>query len=70
MLVIDCLPDTQISRVMARNALPLDTVKAILNTQASREQRLRAADIVVFNDNISIDMLHREVDQLAQGFGL
>ena len=69
-LVIDCLPDTQISRVMARNALPLDTVKAILNTQASREQRLRAADIVVFNDNISIDMLHREVDQLAQGFGL
>lgn len=69
-LVIDCLPDTQISRVMARNALPLDTVKAILASQASREQRLNAADVVVFNDGISMDALHREVDQLVQGFGL
>jgi dephospho-CoA kinase len=69
-LVVDCLPETQISRVMARNALTRATVTSILANQASREHRLAAADIVVFNDGVSIEALHREVDQLAQGFGL
>lgn len=49
-LVVDCSADTQIDRVMQRNALPRDQVLAILAAQASREQRLAAADDVIDND--------------------
>ena len=48
-LVVDCPPETQIARVIARNALPREQVAAILAAQASREQRLAAADDVVDN---------------------
>lgn len=49
-LVVDCRPETQIERVMRRNGLPREQVLAILAAQASREQRLAAADDVVDND--------------------
>ena len=61
-LVIDCLEETQIARVMARSALSREAVQAILATQASRAQRLAAADLVVFNDSISLDQLHSQLD--------
>ena len=61
-LVIDCLEETQIARVIARNALSREAVQAILATQASRAQRLVAADLVVFNDSISLDQLHSQLD--------
>jgi dephospho-CoA kinase len=35
-LVIDCRPETQIERVMRRNALPREQVLAILGAQAAR----------------------------------
>jgi dephospho-CoA kinase len=49
-LVVDCRPETQIERVMRRNGLPREQVLAILAAQASREQRLAAADDVIDND--------------------
>ena len=49
-LVVDCRPETQVARVMQRNNLPREQVLAILAAQASREQRLAAADDVVDND--------------------
>ena len=69
-VVVDCEPDTQIQRVMARNGLPRDAILAILANQASRQQRLAAADAVIFNDGIDFATLDNLVAQLAKSFGL
>ena len=69
-LVVDCLAETQISRVMARSGLNRAAVVAIMTAQASRDQRLQAADVVIFNDGLTLDALAHEVSDLAPGFGL
>ncbi len=69
-LVVDCLPETQISRVMARSAFSRETVLAIMASQASRSARLQAADAVIFNDTLTLDDLADEVRALAPAFGL
>ena len=69
-LVIDCSPQTQIARVMARNRLDRAAVLAIMASQASREQRTSIADLVIFNDGISPAELAHQVHKLAPGFGL
>ncbi len=69
-LVVDCSPDTQIQRVMQRNGLRRDEVEGILASQASRLQRLRAADHVLCNDGITVPQLAQLVGQLAGRFGL
>ena len=66
-LVIDCRPETQIERVMRRNALPREQVLAILGAQASREQRLAAADDLIDNDG-SPDTLAERVGALHQRY--
>ncbi|GAB1369680.1 dephospho-CoA kinase [Rhodocyclaceae bacterium] len=48
-LVVDCPPELQIARVMARSGLTREEVTAILAAQATRQQRLAAADDVVAN---------------------
>ena len=69
-LVIDCTPETQITRVIARSALQRPAIEAIISTQASRAQRLKAADAVIFNDGISLAQLRVQIQALAPGFGL
>ena len=69
-LVVDCSPETQITRAMARSALDRPAVEAIIAAQASREQRLVAADLVILNDHISLAELAQQVRSLAAGFGL
>lgn len=69
-LVVDCTEETQIRRVMARNALPRETVLSIMASQAPRTRRLAAADMVIFNDGVGLDALHAEVDEVAKCFGL
>ena len=69
-LVVDCLPETQIRRVMSRNLLQREAIEKIIANQASREQRLKAADIVIYNESISINQLRDEVNQVARLFGL
>lgn len=69
-LVVDCLPETQIRRVMARSGLSREAVLAIMAAQASRGRRLSAADAVIFNDTLTLDSLALEVRALAPGFGL
>jgi dephospho-CoA kinase len=70
-LVVDCEPATQIERVMARNQLPREQVERILQAQATRAQRLAAADLVVFNGaGVSLMQLRAQVDALAAAFGL
>lgn len=69
-LVVDCLEETQIARVMARNALPREMVLKIIAGQASRAQRLAAADACICNDGLSLQDLERQVRRLASSFGL
>jgi len=69
-LVVDCSPETQMARVMARDALSRDQIQGILAAQAGRVQRLRAADAVICNDGITPEKLAQEVDSLAQRLGL
>lgn len=49
-VVVDCPESLQIERVMARSGLSADEVKAIMAAQATRQERLAAADDVVVND--------------------
>lgn len=69
-LVMDCRPETQIARVMRRNGLSRTEVENILAHQASRRQRLQAADLVICNDGLSLSELARLVGLLASRFGL
>jgi len=55
-LVVDCPEETQIARVMARSGLARDDVLAIMRRQASRQQRLAAADDVIFNDGAPAEL--------------
>jgi len=64
-LVVDCLETTQIERVIARSGLTREAVRNIIQAQATRAQRLAAADITVFNDGLDLAQLQRAVDGLA-----
>ena len=70
-LVVDCDEAVQISRVMTRSGLNEIEVRAIMATQASRAERLAAADDVLENaqglDNLRarIGALHRRYLELA-----
>lgn len=69
-LVVDCPPDIQISRVMARSHLTRNDIEKIMASQAGRERRLGAADTVIFNAGLSFEELADEVRQIAHRFGL
>jgi dephospho-CoA kinase len=60
-LVVDCSEETQIQRVMARNGWSRETVQAIITAQASRAQKLAAADWVIDNEGISLEALRASV---------
>ena len=72
-VVVDCAPDLQVQRVMRRSGLTPEQVGRIMQAQATREQRLAAADDVIDN---STDLealrrqaleLHRRMLERAQG---
>jgi dephospho-CoA kinase len=48
-LVVDCPENLQLERVRARSGLPEGEVRAIMASQASRAERLAAADDVIDN---------------------
>ena len=66
-VVVDCPESLQIERVMARNGMSSDEVKAIMATQASRPQRLAAADDIVLNDG-DLTGIHPQVAALHQKY--
>lgn len=63
-LVVDCLEATQISRVMQRGGWTGQAVQKVIAAQASRDQRLAAADIVIYNEGLSMAQLQVAVQQL------
>jgi dephospho-CoA kinase len=69
-LVVDCPPEVQLARVQARSGLAPDAIHRIIESQAPRELRLRAADLVIFNGRDSLTSLSGEVAILAARFGL
>jgi len=70
-LVVDCDSETQVQRVVARNGWAREAVDAVIRQQASRQQRLAAADAVVFNGaGNTLLQLERDVRALATSFGL
>jgi dephospho-CoA kinase len=69
-LVVDCEIETQIARVLARSTLDEATVRRIVATQASREQRRAVADFVVFNDGITMSQLDVALGPIARSMGL
>ncbi|ALP61922.1 dephospho-CoA kinase [Paraburkholderia caribensis] len=67
-LAVDCSVETQIARVMRRNAFTREQVLAIIARQATREARLAAADDVIVNDNRSLEELDVDVDRLHRTY--
>ena len=71
-LVVDCPEQTQMERLMARDNSSSEQAAEILAAQASREQRLNAADDVIENTGTLADLqrcvqiLHRNYSLLAQ----
>ena len=66
-LVIDCPEATQIDRVIARSRLTLAAVKAIIASQASRDERLAAADDTIDNGGAP-DTIRAQVEKLHQRY--
>ncbi|MUJ21297.1 dephospho-CoA kinase [Aliivibrio fischeri] len=65
-LVVDVLEQTQINRTVNRDKVNHQQVKAILASQASREERLAIADDIINNDqqnndlDMKISLLHEK----------
>ncbi len=59
--VVDCDESTQIERVQARNGISLATIRKILDVQATRTQRIAAADDVIDNSKgVSMAVLENQ----------
>jgi dephospho-CoA kinase len=67
-LVVDCLPATQIERVVARSRLAPADVERIIAAQATREQRRAIADWVLLNEGVTLAQLHQQIDALMNEF--
>ncbi|AZP12955.1 dephospho-CoA kinase [Undibacterium parvum] len=66
-LLVDCPEETQIERVIHRNGMTRAQVVAIMQAQASREQRLQAADDVIFNEG-NLDEIRKQVSVLHRKY--
>jgi dephospho-CoA kinase len=66
-LVVDCSVDTQVRRLLARDAETEARARAILAAQVTREQRLAAADDVITNDGTAGE-LAPQVDALDRKY--
>ena len=77
-LVIDAAEQTQILRATKRDNNKVESIKKIMQSQVSREERLAQADDVIDNDadlehnlpnlKAQVEKLHQQYQQLAQQF--
>ncbi|MHB1373528.1 MAG: dephospho-CoA kinase [Thauera sp.] len=65
--VVDCPEALQVARVRARNGLAEAQIRAIMAAQASRNQRLAAADDVIDNGG-DLAALHAQVQRLHAAY--
>ena len=66
-LVVDVDESVQLQRVMTRDSCTLEQARAILAAQASRADRLKAADDVLVNAG-AVSELHQAVDRLHERY--
>ena len=64
-LVVDCSVETQIARLAHRDQENPNTIKALIDSQATREERLSVAHDVILNEQ-DLGTLEQCVDQLHQ----
>jgi dephospho-CoA kinase len=62
-IVVDARPETQLDRLVRLRGMTEEDARARMAAQASREERLRIADIVVDND-VPLDALRRRVGEV------
>ena len=73
--VVDCAESTQIARVINRSGLARPEIERILAAQATRSDRLAAADDIIDNDGdiaalpAQIERLHVHYLALSRRFG-
>jgi dephospho-CoA kinase len=74
-LVVDCSEETQLQRLLERDAESREQARRMIGAQASREERLAIADDVVGNDGTKaeaeeqVEKLHRFYLDLAKSKG-
>ena len=74
-LVVDVPVETQMARLTARDSVGPDLARQMIAAQATREQRLAAADDLIVNDGsvehtlAAVEALHRRYRQLLQNPG-
>ena len=64
-IVVDVPPELQVQRLVSQRGLTPDQARARMNAQASREQRLEVADIVIDNSGSLDDLDHRVAEVWA-----
>ena len=77
-IVVDCSVETQVSRVLTRDVqnnnrttpMTRDLVINIIASQASRIDRLKLADVIILNDDITRQQLNEEIAQISKQLGL
>ncbi len=67
-LVVDVSPEQQLARTTRRDNADEAQIRAIMAAQASREQRLAAADDVIDNNGTDLDRVKAEVARLHQQY--
>lgn len=65
-LVVDSPPDSQVERLVRHRGLTVEQVRARLAAQASREQRLAVADLVIDNSGSLADLDRAVADVWAE----
>ncbi|MGB8516757.1 MAG: dephospho-CoA kinase [Gallionella sp.] len=66
-LVVDCTEQNQVERVMQRSSLGEAQVRAIMQRQVTRQQRLSRADDLIYNDGEVSDLV-AQVETLHQHY--
>lgn len=66
-LLIDCDEATQVARVMQRGQFSEAQARAMVHAQATRLQRLAAADTVVLNDG-NLQELHKKIADFHKNY--
>jgi len=67
-LVVDCTEETQRRRVLKRSGITPQQLEAILDVQCKRDQRLAAADDILYNDDDDINSLKQQILVLHQQY--
>jgi dephospho-CoA kinase len=65
-IVVDVPPELQVERLVSQRGMTSDQARARMNAQASREQRLEVADIVIDNSGSLDDLDHRVAEVWAE----